>query len=429
MTMNPRREVLEADLLIAGGRITQIAKSISPRGDEEIIEAKGRWVIPGLIQAHTHLCQALFRGQADDMLLLDWLKKRIWPLEAAHSPESLRRSAQVGLLEMQLSGTTSILDMGTIHHSHILFEEAERSGMRYWGGKCLMDLKGSSGLLYQERGESLKESEDLIKTWHGKSERLSYAIAPRFAVSCSEKLLKEVVALQHKHSVLVHTHASESLEEIALIRKRTGKTNVDYLQSLGLLGPQTVIVHGVHLTAKELRAMVKTQTPLVHCPSSNLKLASGIAPIEHYRQQGLVLGLGSDGAPCNNSMDPFIEMRLAALIQKPKFGPQALPARYALEMATLGGAQLLGRSHDLGSLEEGKMADVVVVDRSHPSVATVECPYSALVYSCLGRDVEHVFIGGQAVVLDKTHQVYNQQQVIAEAQESLTQLRRRAFTQ
>ncbi len=420
--MNSEREVFKGDLLLKDGCIAQIETQITPSGDELVIEAEGKFVIPGLIQTHTHLCQALFRGQADDMVLLDWLKKKIWPMEAAHSLDSLRSSAQVGLLEMQLSGTTSILDMATVHHTEVVFEEAHRSGMRYWGGKCLMDLKSSSGPLYQDMDTSLKETEELIEEWHQKTGLLAYALAPRFAVSCSERLLKKCLELRDKHEVLLHTHASESLEEIALIKKRTGKNNVDYLAHLGLLGPSTVLVHGVHLTARELKLMVESQTPLVHCPSSNLKLASGIAPLELYAQKGLCLGLGSDGAPCNNSMDPFIEMRLAALLQKPRYGPQALAAAQAFELATLGGARVLGQEERLGSLEKGKAADVVVVDRSHPSVHTVDNPYSALVYSCLGRDVEHVFISGRPIVLNRQHQVFNHSEVLSTARQELRRL-------
>lgn len=403
--MNPSREVLRGDLLVEDNKIVKVAKRITPsKKPNRVIDATDKFVIPGLIQAHTHLCQVLFRGRADDLSLLDWLSKKIWPMEHSHTKKTLRLSAQIGLAEMHLTGTTSILDMGTVKHTHTLLETVEESGMRYWGGKCLMDVRERSGPLYESTSDSLKETLELIGEWKNRSELINYALCPRFAVSCTEEILRTCSDLQKEHNLLIHTHASESLEEIALIRKLTGLGNIEYFEKLDMLNPQTVIVHGVHMSAEELSMMIRAGTPLVHCPASNLKLASGIAPIELYAQEGLKIGLGCDGAPCNNTMDAFIETRLCALLQKPKYGPTAMPALHAFEIATLGGARVLGEETRLGSLEVGKLADVVVVDRSHPSVCTVEDPYSALVYSCTGRDVTDVVINGEIIVRKREHQ-------------------------
>lgn len=419
VTMNKKREVaLKTDLLIEDEKIKSIGKGIKAKADQ-IIDAEENFVIPGLIQTHTHLCQALFRGYADDLDLLDWLKEKIWPMEHAHTAQSLRASAEIGLLEMQLMGTTSILDMGTVRWTHELFETVIRSGMRYFGGKCLMDIKGSSGPLYEDRKSAMKETEALIKSWHKKTDLIEYAIAPRFAVSCSNELMQECADMQKKYDILMHTHASESLEEVALIKKRSGLLNIDFLDKMGLINSKAVIAHGVHLSSGELKKMVKKKAGLTHCPSSNLKLASGVAHIEKYRKAGLKMGIGSDGAPCNNTMDPFLEMRLAALLQKPIFGPEAFEAKYAFELGTIGGAEVLGRSKDIGSLEVGKFADVVIVDRSHPSVATVKNPYSALVYSCSGRDVTDVWINGKSIVRASVHQIYDPQKVIKQAKSQL----------
>lgn len=421
VTMNKKRQVVRGDLLIVDAKIKAIGKNLKVKA-EEIIDAEENFVIPGLIQTHTHLCQALFRGYADDLELLDWLKEKIWPMEHAHTPQSLKASAEIGLMEMQLLGTTSILDMGTVRWTHQLFETALRSGMRYFGGKCLMDIKGSSGPLYEDRKSAMKETEALIKSWHKKTDLIEYAIAPRFAVSCSDELMKDCAKLQKKYKVLLHTHASESLEEVALIKVRSGMLNVDFLDKMGLINARAVIAHGVHLSDGELHKMVKKKAGLTHCPSSNLKLASGVAPLEKYREAGLKMGIGSDGAPCNNTMDPFLEMRLAALLQKPIFGPKAFEAQAAFELGTVGGAEVLGRSKDIGSLEVGKLADVVIVDRSHPSVATVKNPYSALVYSCSGRDVKDVWIHGQPIVRNRIHQIYDPAKVIKQAKSQLNLL-------
>jgi 5-methylthioadenosine/S-adenosylhomocysteine deaminase len=425
VTMNDRREVFRGDLRIVGSRITEIGPKLALKPGEEMVSAEGCFVIPGLIQAHTHLCQALFRGLADDLELLDWLKKKIWPMEFAHNEASLRASAQIGLLEMQTLGTTSILDMGTVKLHEVVFAEAERAGIRYWGGNCLMDLKAASGPLFRPADESLKYSENLISKWHKKTPLLQYAISPRFAISCSDKILKACVKLQEKHGVLLHTHASENKAEVALIKKRTKLGNVQFLKKLGLLTEKTVIAHGIHLSQAEITDMVKNRAGLCHCPSSNLKLASGIAKITSYLKKGMKVGLGSDGAPCNNAMDPFMEMRLAALLQKPMFGPTALPARDAFELATLGGARVLNAETEIGSLTVGKRADITVVRRDHPSVATVADAYSALVYSCSGRDVRDVWTDGRAVVRNGAHLIFKAEDVVRNASVELERLQQR----
>ena len=188
---------------------------------------------------------------------------------------------------MQKLGTTSILDMATVKHTDSVFSAVEESGMRYWGGNCLMDLKAFSGPLWQALKPSIKDTEALISRWHRKTDLIDYALCPRFAVSCSDEMLRLCVDLQEQYDVLIHTHASESKDEIAIVYERTGKKNIDYLHSIGMLGPKSVIVHGVHLTSRELNKMIQTKTPLVHCPSSNLKLASGIAPTELYLKKKL----------------------------------------------------------------------------------------------------------------------------------------------
>jgi 5-methylthioadenosine/S-adenosylhomocysteine deaminase len=423
ITLNTKREICRGDIVIENGIIQSIGGTATRTRDfEVVIDAHDQFVIPGLIQAHTHLCQALFRGYADDLSLLDWLKKRIWPMEHAHTPQSLRASAFIGCLEMQKSGTTAILDMGTVRHTQHLLEAVSETGLRYWGGKCLMDLKKFSGPLYEPTRDSLIETEELMKEWQSKHPLMHYALCPRFAISCSDEILEATAALHQQHGSVIHTHASENKDEVQMIRKRTGRNNIDYLAHVGLLSDRTVIAHGIHISEREINKMVKTQTSITHCPSSNLKLGSGIARIHHYLQKKLNVALGSDGAPCNNMMDPFVEMRLAALLQKPLAGPRALPARQALELATLGGAKALGMQKYLGSIEIGKYADIVTVDRSHPSVATVEDPYSALVYSCTGRDVRHVLINGEVIVKNRTHQRLDEDEVIRNARGELALL-------
>lgn len=418
VTMNKKRDVLTGDILIDGNKISKIEKRIADvQGPVEITDATDQFVIPGLIQAHTHLVQTLLRGEADDLSLLSWLKKKVWPFEAAHTADSVHASARFGILEMQKNGTTSILDMGTTRHTNSLLEGVENTGMRYWGGKCLMDRKEGSGPLYEKTKDALKETEDLLSHWQNKHELVNYVLCPRFALSCTQEMMEAVAALQKEQRTIVHIHASENLDEIAQVKKLTGKRNIDYLHHVKLLNPKTAVVHCVHMNEKEINLMAKTKTPMVHCPSSNLKLGSGIAPIELYRKKKLKIGLGADGTPCNNMMDPFKEMHLAALLQKPAFGPEAMPAERALEMATIGGAQVLGFEDQIGSIEVGKFADIVTIDRSHPAVYTVEDPYSAIVYSCTGRDVQNVFINGRLIIRNRVFQVLDEELVKVRALE------------
>ena len=427
ITMNPQREVYAGDLRIEGEKIKALGRSLTPLPNEEVIDVRGQFVLPGMIQAHTHLCQVLFRGLADDLVLLDWLKTRIWPFESNHDAKSLYASALLGLLEMQLLGTTAILDMGTVHHTDMIFEAVKKSKMRYYGGKCLMDMKDACGPLYEPTANALKDQEGLIKRWHKSTPLIEYAVCPRFVLSCTNDILNESVRLQKAMNLLIHIHASESEEEVELVEQRTGKRNVEFLNDIKMLNKDTVVVHGIHLSRIELQQMMDTQAGLTHCPSSNLKLASGVAQIEHYWNMGLrKIALGSDGAPCNNTMDPFMEMRLAALLQKPLVGPTALPAERALELATLGGARVLNREKDLGSLEVGKLADIITVRRDHPSIATVDNPYSALVYSASGRDVNHVFIHGEVVVREGVHRLLDAATVILDAKSELKKVLTRA---
>ncbi len=425
VTMNAKREVLQGDLRMRDGAIVEIGNALAAKPGEDVVDASGTFVIPGLIQAHVHLCQTLFRGMADDLELLDWLGKKIWPFENAHNQASLAASARLGLVEMQLLGTTAILDMGTVRLHEAVFGEAETSGMRYWGGPCLMDLKSASGPLHRATEDSLAYCEDLIRDWHLKTPLVQFAISPRFAISCTEKIMKAAVSLQEKHGLILHTHASENKGEVALVKKRTGLDNIHYLKKIGLLGKRTVIAHGIHLSNSEITSMVKAEAGLTHCPSSNLKLASGIARITHYLKKGMKVALGADGAPCNNNLDPFLEMRLAALLQKPIFGPTALPAVQAFELATLGGARVLGCDDKIGSLENGKRADVVCVGRDHPSVQGAGDAYSTLVYSCSGRDVRDVWIDGRRVVASGQHKIHDIKAVNLTAKKELSALLQR----
>ena len=285
LTMDEQDAIVRGDLLIRDGRIASVGET-GPTADI-VIDAAGCAVLPGFVQTHIHLCQTLFRGAADDLPLLDWLKKRVWPMEAAHTAASIKASAKLGVAELIKGGTTCALTMETVNHTEEVFKVVEESGFRATVGKCMMD-KGDDvpGALHEETEASIKESLALLEAWHGKANgRIRYCFAPRFALSCTRELLSRVAQLAKERDVMVHTHASENKNECALVEGETGLRNVAYLDSLGLSGRHVVLAHCVHLDAAEFEILANTRTNVAHCPSSNLKLGSGIAEIARMLDQ------------------------------------------------------------------------------------------------------------------------------------------------
>ena len=422
LTMDEQDAVVRGDLLIRDGRITSLGETAQTA--DIVIDAVGCAVIPGFIQSHIHLCQTLFRGAADDLLLLDWLKKRVWPMEAAHTAASVKASARLGVAELIKGGTTCALTMETVNHTEEVFKVVEDSGFRATVGKCMMD-KGDEvpSALHEETETSIKESLALLETWHGKAEgRIRYCFAPRFALSCTRELLARVAQLARERNVLVHTHASENRNECALVESETGLRNVAYLDSLGLSGRHVVFAHCVHLDAAEVETLANTRTNVAHCPSSNLKLGSGIAEIARMLDRGVSVSLGADGAACNNRLDMFTEMRSMALLQKSLHGPDVIPAKQALRIATIGGAIALGLEKQIGSLEAGKQADVAIVNLRSLHSSPYRDPVSALVYSAQTSDVQSVVIDGQVVMKDRELLTMDERAVIEDASLAGTEL-------
>lgn len=408
VTMDARRRVLDADVLIEDGRIRAIQRAgsggrgRSGTGRARVVDCTGLVVIPGLVQAHVHLCQTLFRGLADDLVLEDWLAKRIWPLEAAHTEDTVYWSAMLGAAELLLGGTTAILDMETVRHTDAAFRALERIGIRATAGKCLMDAPSAPVSLREETDAALAEAADLCARWHGRAEgRLRWCWAPRFVPSCTGPLLRAVSDLAEKTGTLIHTHAAETPAELQMVMRETGYNEIAYLDAVGISGERAALAHCVWVDSEGIARMARQRTGVVHCPSSNLKLGSGIAPVPEMLAAGCRVGIGADGAPCNNRLDAFTEMRLAALIQKPRRGPDALPASQVLELATLGSARVLGLEREIGSVEVGKRADLAVLDLSGPhTLPDVADLVSRIVYSARASDVRHVIVDGRVVVQD-----------------------------
>ncbi|MBD0327518.1 MAG: amidohydrolase family protein, partial [Pyrinomonadaceae bacterium] len=282
--------------------------------------------------------------------------------------------------------------------------------------------------LHEETASSIQESLALLDKWHeGAAGRIRYCFAPRFAISCTRELLEDVARLARERGVMIHTHASENRDEIAMVERETGQRNITYLDSIGLSGPKVLLAHCVHLNNAEIEQLARTGTHVAHCPSSNLKLSSGIAPVSRLLQEGVSVSLGADGAPCNNRLDMFTEMRTAALLQKVLGGPESLPAPRVLRMATIDGARALGLEKEIGSLEIGKRADVVIVNlnRLHSAPRPSDI-VSSIVYSAQATDVETVIIDGRLIMRDRQLLTMDEREVIEEANQQAQALSQRA---
>ncbi len=429
VTMNKEEAIIHGDLLIENDRIAAIERHLQQEGVDKVIDGTNRTVIPGFIQTHIHLCQTIFRGQADDLELLDWLRKKIWPLEAAHDEESNYYSSMLGIGELIQSGTTSIVDMETVHHTNAAFEAISESGLRAISGKVMMD-KGDDlpRTLKEDTERSIQESVDLLEKWHNHDNgRIQYAFCPRFVISCTERLLTEVRDLSKQHDVKVHTHAAENRGEIDLIEQLTGMRNVVYLDKIGLTQPNLILAHCVWLSEEEKQIIRERGVKVTHCPGSNLKLASGIADIPGMLDNQTTVALGADGAPCNNNLNMFNEMRLAAVLHKPGHGPLAMNARTVFRMATIDGARVMGLEDEIGSIEVGKKADLVILNLNdfHVNPYVGVDTISRIVYSARGSEVETTIIDGKIVMENRVLKTIDKDIVLRESNKSIKRLRQR----
>lgn len=357
-------------------------------------------VMPGMVGAHVHSVQSLGRGIADDTALLEWLYEHVLPMEAAMGPEAMEIAAMLGYLELIESGVTTCIDHLSVAHADRAFEAAGEVGIRGLLGKVLMDRDAPEGLR-EQADDALAESERLIREHHDTRDgRLRYAVTPRFAVSCTEECLRGARVLADEYGVRIHVHASENRDEVARVREETGMGNIEWLDEVGLTGEDCVLAHCVHTSDRERALLAETGTHVVHCPSSNMKLASGIAPIREYLDRGISVALGNDGPPCNNTLDPYTEMRQASLLGKvDDLDPTALPARTILEMATVNGARAAGFER-VGELREGWRADLVGLTTDLTRATPIHDVLSHLVFAAHGDDVRFTLVDGRVLYDD-----------------------------
>jgi len=397
---------------------------------DEVYDSSNLILIPGFIQTHVHLSQTLFRGLAEDLPLLEWLRLKIFPFENAHNNESLKVTAQLSINELLMGGTTTFLDMGTLRYGEVVFKEMIDSGIRGFSGKCLIDINDLYPEFKSSTNDEINEIKNLAQSFHNSADgRIKYSFSPRFVLSCSEKLLKEAKEIMKDFpGTIYHTHSSESVDEINEVRKRFHKENIEYFNSIGVLDDHTVLAHCVHTSENERKMLRDRNTRIAHCPSANMKLGSGIAPIPQYLKEGISVTLGSDGAPCNNNLSIFNEMRLASLIQKPIHGTEVMDAKTIFRMATIEGAKALHIDQEVGSIEIGKKADLVLIDLDSYSNSysdSDEAIYSDIVFSSTTENVRSVMVDGRWIVKDRDSLVYDQREIITTGKEELKNLLKR----
>ncbi|HEX7879432.1 MAG TPA: amidohydrolase family protein [Candidatus Eisenbacteria bacterium] len=430
ITMDAARRVVDGDCYVVDGRIEHLGGRFEAPEATPVTDLSGRWVTPGFIQGHVHLGQTLFRGLGENRRLLDWLKDVIWPLEAAHDDDSAYWSAVVGGIEAMRAGTTAMLDIGLVHGAAGLFKGFLDLGIRGWTGKLMMDRgDGVPKGLLADPNHILAESHELARKWDGVDNgRLRYAVCPRFVFSCSPALWERAVAEAKGGDWPIHTHAFETREEQEAVRAIEHRSELDTLADVGALGASLKVAHGIWVDDPTAARLGGASASVIHCPASNLKLGSGVADLTRLKAHGVKVGIGCDGSPCNNFLDPLGEMRLAALLQKWKHGPEAYGAADALALATCDGARALDAEDRIGSIEVGKRADFVVFDleRVHSIAADAVDPYTRIVFGADRSNIESVYVEGRAVVERGRVPGFDEAEVVTKGKESIAAVLARA---
>ncbi len=399
-----------ASVAIAGDTIVEVGPDLAikyPQA-ENIAEPHGL-IMPGLINTHTHAAMSCFRGLADDLPLMQWLQEYIFPVEAKLTPEMVYHSTLLSICEMIKSGTTSFNDM------YLFAKEVARatseSGMRAWLGEVLYDFPSPN---YDELENGFTYTSELFAEYE-ENELITITVNPHAVYTCSPDLLQRLGKLAEEKKALYHIHLSENKDEVATCRERYNVSPVQHLENLGLLNERMVAAHCVKITDKEIELLARRNVKVSHCPESNMKLASGTAPVVKMLDAGVTVGIGTDGSASNNDVDMFGEMNTVAKIHKvARMDPTAMNAATTLHAATVGGATLLGVESRIGSLEVGKKADLIVLDMDQPHLTPVYNPVSHLVYTARGSDVIHSVINGRVVMRDRRLTTLDEEAILAE---------------
>lgn len=415
VTMDSALTIIEnGSVVIKKGEIVAVGPSAALKerySAARNIDAAGKLVMPGLVNTHTHAAMTLFRGLADDLPLDTWLTKHIWPAEAKFiTPASVRIGANLALVEMIRSGTTTFSDM--YFYADELARAAKTAGVRSVVGEAILDFPTPDSKTPQE---SFATIEKLAAKWKN-DPLITIAVAPHAPYTCSPETLKSAKKLADSLGLPLIIHVSETRKEVTDITAKFGVPPFEYLDRLGFFGGTAIVAHAVYPTPNEIRLMAERKVGVAHNPVSNMKLASGVAPVPEMLQAGIAVGLGTDGAASNNNLSMFKEMNAAALLQKvSRLDPTALDARETVKAATIGGARVLGLEKHIGSLEKGKRADLIIIDLNRPHLVPLYDVYSLLVYAANGADVETVIIDGRTVMENRKLLTLNEESVMREA--------------
>lgn len=409
---------------ITGGRIAFASPSEEDAaefrrthaGNMREIDGRGKLAMPGLINTHNHISMTLLRSYADDLPLMRWLNEYIWPFEAQMTRDDVRLGAELGMAEMLLGGTTTSADMYWMDEA--VGEAAERAGMRISISTSVLDGRGN---VFDRDFATLWE-----RYGNGQNPLISLMVAPHAPYTCSPETLAHAREVAERHGIGIAIHVSETTDEQAVIRERYGKTPVEHLDELGLLGPKTLIAHAVYISDSDIERLAARGVSVAHNPQSNMKLASGVAPVAQMMAAGVNVGIGTDGPSSNNDLDMWEEMRTAALLQKvTTLDPCALPAYEVLRMATVNGARALGLEGVTGQLGAGMAADLILLDIEKPHLYPQTDMLANLVYCAKSSDVDTVIVGGRMVVEGRRLLTLDIAALCREAQERFVQIKGR----
>jgi len=414
LTMSDRGVIRQGLMAIKDGSIIYVGREVKAPSFEadKIIDGSGKIAMPGLINCHTHAAMSLFRSIAEDKELSVWLREVIWPLESKLKPEDVYYGTLLSCVEMIKSGTTCFSDM--YFHEDMVAKAVIESGLR-----CVL----SPGII--EAGQKilgrilLREAVKIAKKYRGGSYgRISVMLGPHALYSCSPQLLRRVSEEAKALNIGVHIHLAESEDDSANIKNLYGKSEVELLNDIGLLRPNLLAAHCIHLSDQDVMLMAKRDVKVVYNPVSNMKLASGIPKVKDLLDAGLTVSLGTDGPASNNSLDMFDTMKFATLLQKAKYrDPRVLPAKKVIEMATIDGARALGLSDFIGSLEVSKRADIILIDAEKPHLTPMHDIYATLVYSARGSDVDTVIVDGKVLMENRNVKTLDEHEIIKKVEE------------
>ena len=402
-------------IAVKDGKISQIGKAAEAFSikAKRTLNGQGKVALPGLVNCHTHAAMTLFRGVAEDKPFDEWWRETIWPLEQKLMRSHIYDGSLLGCLEMIKSGTTCFADM--YFHEDAVAEAVKKSGLRAVLAPGIIEAGDS-----KMGRKMLQEAIEIAREYHGCADgRINIRLGPHTASTCSPELLKEARKAASKLKIGLHIHLAESKSMAEAVRKNFGLSEVELLEKVDFLKPDVLAAHCIHLSEKDMQIIKRHDVKVAYNPVANMKLASGVPEIHDFLKLGVTVGIGTDGAACNNSFDMFESMKIAALLQKIFYmDPTVLPAEKVLKMATIEGAKALGLENIVGSLEVGKKADLILINFEKPHLTPMHDVYANLVYSAHGSDVDTVIVDGEILMENRKVKTLNESEVMKKAQKT-----------